>query len=63
MTKPNIIVKNFLDEEEIHNLDLLPAFRESNESLHWKYDGHWNDAGQLLAEKEIKRFIIENKLL
>ena len=63
LSKPNIIVKNFLDGHNIYNLDLLPTFRESPDNLHWKYDGHWNDAGQLLAEQEIKKFIIENNLL
>ncbi len=63
LSKPNIIVKNFLDKHNIYNLDLLPIFKENPDNLHWKYDGHWNDNGQLLAEEEIRKFIIENNLL
>ena len=58
-----MIVENFLNNQNIYNLNLLPFFQKNSNNLHWKYDGHWNDAGQLLAEKKIKNFIIENNLL
>ena len=63
LSKPNIVVENFLNEQNIYNINLLDSFRDNPERLHWKYDGHWNDAGQLFAEEKVKEFIIKNNLI
>ena len=54
---------DFAEEKGIHHLDLLPLFKENPERLHWEYDGHWNDAGQLFATEKIKEYIIKNGLI
>jgi hypothetical protein len=63
LSKPNTIVENFLNEQKIYNINLLESFKGNPERLHWQYDGHWNDAGQLFAEEKVKEFIIKNNLI
>lgn len=61
-SKPNQIIMNYSQSNGVYNLDLLPRFRENPNKLHW-VEGHWNDAGQLFAEQEIKEYILDNNLI
>ena len=54
LSKPNDIIMTFAEERGINHLDLLPLFKENPQRLHWTYDGHWNDEGQLFAAEKIK---------
>lgn len=49
-----------LNDLEMSYIDLLPVFKEkaaSREQLYLKYDGHWNEAGHLLAATTIRNFL------
>lgn len=63
LSKPNDIIMTFAEEMGINHLDLLPLFKENPKRLHWTYDGHWNDEGQLFAAEKIKEYIINNNLI
>ncbi len=63
LSKPNDLMRNFAEQNEIYFLDLLPSFKENPKRLHWEKDGHWNDKGQLFAAEKIKEFIINNNLM
>lgn len=63
LEKPNNLVMNFSEQRKIPHLDLLPLFKENPKRLHWEYDGHWNDAGQLFAGDKIEEYIIKNNLI
>lgn len=52
------VVDEFLDQEGVARLDLLPAFREApGDSLYFRVDSHWTPAGHALAAREILREI------
>ncbi len=61
-SKPNSIIMNYASQKGVHNLDLLPLFRENPDYLHWD-EGHWNDKGQLYAEEKILEYIQQNNLI
>lgn len=63
LDKPNNIMMDFAEKEGIYHLDLLPFFKANKTRLHWNYDGHWNDNGQIFAEEKIKEYIIQNNLI
>ena len=57
MDKPNNILKNFSKNKELYYIDLLPYFKNNSDRLHWQYDGHWNDKGNVFAAEIIYRNI------
>lgn len=59
---PNRRLDNFLTQENILHLDLLPIFREAaakpeTPPLHFRHDGHWTVAGHRLAAESIQDFL------
>lgn len=49
-----------LDDVKMSYIDLLPIFKEkaaNGEQLYFKYDGHWNEAGHLLAAVSIRNYL------
>lgn len=49
-----------LDDVKMSYIDLLPIFKEkaaNGEQLYFKYDGHWNEAGHLLAAVSIRDYL------
>lgn len=51
---PNQIFKEYLKEENIAYIDLLPTFIEVDDgSYYYKYDGHWTAKGHDLAAENI----------
>ena len=57
---PNRRLAAFCQANDIPFLNLEPEFREQTEKgqrLHWKFDGHWNAAGNDLAGRLIAEFI------
>ena len=57
---PNRRLAAFCKANDIPFLSIEPAFRRQTNKgrrLHWKYDGHWNVAGNDLAGKLIAEFI------
>ncbi len=54
-----------LAEQDIPFIDLLPFFREHNNSerLYWWTDHHWNPAGHILAAEEVSRYLEANEWL
>lgn len=63
LTKPNSIISEFAEEDNISYIDLLPLFKQNQDRLHWEYDGHWNDEGQIYASEQIEKYLIENRLI
>jgi hypothetical protein len=60
-TYSNAPMKEFLEEQHISFVDLLPAFKE-NESLpvrplYWEHDGHWNVEGNRVAGQTVSRYL------
>lgn len=61
LEKPDSVLKEFCEKEKIDCLFMLPYFRDfvsknPNISTHYKFDGHWNEAGTNLTAQ----FLIEN---
>ena len=57
---PNRRLAPFCEANDIAFLSLEPAFRvqtKKGRRLHWKFDGHWNAAGNDLAGRLIAEFI------
>ena len=63
----------FFNNQGINYLDLKEGFQkeadlsprpwlDSKKDLYWKYDGHWNINGNMLAGKLVSKHIKENKL-
>ena len=55
--RPNRILADFFQREELWYLDLLPQFRTEYEKSDIEYyipdDGHWNKAGHRLSARMI----------
>ncbi|MEN8184573.1 MAG: SGNH/GDSL hydrolase family protein [Myxococcota bacterium] len=60
---PNRLIARLCRGEGIPFLDLERRFRDetrgSGRRLHWKYDGHWNAAGNDLAAQSMAPLVIE----
>ncbi len=59
---PNRRLNEFLTQENILHLDLLPVFRQAAAQpdappLHFRHDGHWTVAGHTLAAQAISDFL------
>jgi hypothetical protein len=74
LERPNRILGDFLQQEGIRRLDLLPFFRQyadqtprkflsSAEDLYWRANSHWSIKGEHLAGLLVSRCILENNLL
>lgn len=64
--KPNEILKFFANEHSIPVLDLLPVFKQEEESknmVHFIFDGHWNSYGNRLAAELTLNKLVEEKLI
>lgn len=57
---PQKRIKEMLEKEKIPHLDLLPAFRKSDERLYFKTDGHWNSKGHTFTASLLISWIEEN---
>ncbi|MEM7347098.1 MAG: hypothetical protein AAF485_22890, partial [Chloroflexota bacterium] len=65
---PNQRLTNFLSDQEIQHLDLLPIFRDAAADpqalpLHFRYDQHWTEAGHQLAAGSLHKFLLEQGLV
>ena len=71
---PNRFLKDFFKKENIVFVDLLPMFKQkanlvprkhldSKKDFYWKYDGHWNEKGNLFAGLLISKYILESNLI
>jgi hypothetical protein len=74
LERPNRILDDFLQKEQIKYLDLLPLFRKyadqtprkllsSDKDLYWRYNSHWSRKGEHLAGLLVSRYILENNLV
>lgn len=63
--KPQTVLKDFLDEEGIAYIDLLPYFKEASEdrTLYKLRDTHWNEEGNRLAAEVITSKLKESNLI
>ena len=61
--KPQSILKEYAESRDIPIIDLLPAFQDPDEPLHFEKDLHWNVAGHALAAEEITTFLKTNLTL
>ena len=64
--KPNALLENFCQSEEILYIDLTPQYREAIQHggppLYYHDDGHWNQQGHQLAAQCIYEILQENLL-
>ncbi len=62
---PSVQLSQLLQKQNIMHLQLLPAlqsyYKNSSDSLYYKYDGHWTPAGHRLAGQAIYNYLIENQ--
>lgn len=58
--QPQKRIKEFLDQEKIAYLDLLPEFRQIKEKLYFATDGHWNKLGHQAAAEILEKWIRRN---
>ena len=65
LNQPRNILKTYCQSHKIPCLDLLPAFKAAGAQggLYLLHDSHYNEAGNLLAAKEIYAFLKRKKLL
>lgn len=66
LNKPDQILSEFLSDEDIPFLQLLPSFRKVAGNLRLYYfgaDGHWNVQGHQLAGQVIYNWLVEEKLV
>jgi len=63
LEKPNRILTEFLSENDIRYIDLLPGFRDRSKSSGQRYyleqDGHWNHFGHELGAELITNGLLE----
>ena len=74
LERPNRILGDFLRQERIRYLDLLPLFRQyadqsprkflsPDRDLYWRSNSHWSVKGEHLAGLLVSRNILENNLV
>ena len=74
LTRPDRILGEFFQREQIRYLDLLPLFRKyadqtprrylsSNKDLYWRANSHWNIKGNHLAGLLVSREILKHNLV
>ncbi|OGC47076.1 MAG: hypothetical protein A3A94_03465 [Candidatus Portnoybacteria bacterium RIFCSPLOWO2_01_FULL_43_11] len=65
LEKPNQMLKNYFEENQITYLDLAPFFKKAlpklDERLYYKYDGHLNKIGHQLVGKILEEHILKLK--
>ena len=63
-TKPQGILRELAKENNMHFVDLLPAFKDAGrtQKLFYDYDGHFNEQGHELAARTIADYILTNIL-
>jgi len=65
--KPNRLLRQILEQEEIAYVDLLPSFRQyakqSGAQLYLASDGHWNQEGHRLASDILTEELIHQPML
>lgn len=62
LEKPDKILRQFCEEEEIKCLPMLPYFRKFRSSnpevrTHYKFDGHWNETGTGLVASILEQYL------
>ena len=62
---PNQLMSNFLQQNHIHCLDMLPEFQKQGRSteLYRINDTHWNEAGNKLAAELIFSFLRQHRMV
>lgn len=74
LERPNRILEDFLQKEQIRYLDLLPLFRPyadqtprkylaSDKDLYWRANSHFSLKGERLTSLLVSRYILENNLV
>jgi len=74
LERPNRILGEFFQKEQIRCLDLLPLFRKyadqtprqylaSDEDLYWRANSHWSLKGEYLAGLLVSHYILQNNLV
>jgi len=74
LKKPNRILKNFFQKEQISYIDLLPLLKkyarrepkkllDPESDLYWRLDAHWNKKGNHLAGLMVARNILAKNFL
>lgn len=74
LERPNRILDDFLQREQIRYLDLLPFFRkyadetprkrlDSQKDLYWRFNSHFSIKGERLASLLVSREILEDNLV
>ena len=63
LNKPNRLLNNFLDANQIEHIDLMPhllaAYHDSGKELYLKHDAHWNERGHHVVSKLLTNFLLE----
>lgn len=67
LRKPVRTLLGFCREHDLLCLDLTPAMRahvaRTGERLHFKFDGHWNEAGNRFVADQVHQFFQRSRLL
>lgn len=67
INKPNELLSEFVNSEDMYYLDLLPIFNEkiktTGKKVSWEHDSHWNEYGNEIAAESIHDYIMENNLI
>ena len=66
LTKPNRILKEYFEQNEIAYLDLYPSLKEAqaniSQRLFFKYDGHFTEAAHQQVQQVLTEYLLENYL-
>ena len=74
LSRPNRILSQFFQKNNIIYFDLLPLFRfyarkidscflDREKDLYWKYDGHWNVRGNHLAGLLVSKYLLKHNII
>jgi hypothetical protein len=58
--QPQSLLREFLDEQEIEYIDLLPVFRNSKDRLYYPKDAHFNERGHEKTAEIIVKYLLES---
>ena len=65
MTKPNLLLANYLAQKNVTYIDLLPYFKKENKNntFYFEHDEHFNKKGHELTAEIIYEKLIKSKLI